>query len=1029
MGLFDDVVGDVPKVYHLPREDKVDPDLRERFVSMAQDYFNATGEPLRATDTFRTSAEQADLFARKPNLAVPAGRSKHEIGMAIDIDQAQVPTLEKLGLLDTHGFIRPALSKGETWHIEPGQKTEVANLFSDILASPAQVAKFEDATKLAEQTAATVPTGGMFDDIVVGTNKPAELPTQVAPTNNMFGDIVGGAVKAPVETTGSTPTSTQTSEFTPGSVFDESVTPEVSPEEAQKNRDIAMKYVVNPILTALGVPHEYVVKPLVEKPLNWALEKLGLPETQATLAEAVIRPGEFGQVGGEKVEGTLETPLRSGIVTGVGALADVPVYGKLTWGVKKITDAYAAGTRVLPKEAKTIAKLWDDPALGDIAYQATIKTKVPSTIGPVGTTTDAVTLREGHALMSEQLAAGEAPKSWLGPGVSYKTNERIMSQLDGIAPGLGEEFYVKPKIAENIAYRQGKLVDDKVKSWATELGDEAGQNIGINLIASRQKGKQALKFSGVEQVPSLTPAERTVANDIQIGFNDYLERINDARVRSGLQPMKTDLDYFTFMRNFGELSANGINPVTATGRELEYLTNVPFKFAKEMKGGKASVELDAFKVFKNYAITAEKHINLAPQVAKIEAFITEPMKLADGTIVKPLIDTNPDMAAWLREYAKSISGSHTSAFGYAWRPVERAFAKVSENTVVALLSAYPRSVVNQTGALLAASAESNPVNLVKGLADLLSPNAWFEARKLSKVLGQRKMDVVFEELGKSAMLGGTAQLKHGLMLPLEVMDDIVATGVWRGAFRKAKALGLEGDEATNFADRVVIRTQGSASPIDRSNLQRTAFGRALTGLQTFTIADANYFASQVAGIGDKSITTGQKLVKGATLLGVGAAMNMFYRSVIGMPPPTPEPLYKYMDAKARGAGEIGALAEGGKELLTYAPGIGSLAYGRMPFGPAVGTVADTLMGNKSPLEGAASLAGVPGANLISRLFKTEEGLSARDKLEQLTGLPIGPRTKITSPPSTVKEALLGKEPLPKGIKPYAIEDYLRSKLK
>src|SRR4030042_3381999 len=101
------------------------------------------------------------------------------------------------------------------------------------------------------------------------------------------------------------------------------------------------------------------------------------------------------------------------------------------------------------------------------------------------------------------------------------------------------------------------------------------------------------------------------------------------------------------------------------------------------------------------------------------------------------------------------------------------------------------------------------------------------------------------------MAGGTAKVKHSLMIPLELMDDIVATGVWNGAFRKAKSIGLKGDEAIGFADRVVVRTQGSASAIDRSNLQRTAFGRGLTGLQTFTIADANYFASHVAGVGNK----------------------------------------------------------------------------------------------------------------------------------------------------------------------------------
>src|SRR4030065_1251594 len=102
----------------LPRVEKVDPGLRNRFVSMAKDYYEQTGEPLKVTDSFRSNTEQTDLYARKPNLAAPPGKSNHEFGKALDIDQSQVPKLEELGLLDKHGFVRPALSKGETWHIE-----------------------------------------------------------------------------------------------------------------------------------------------------------------------------------------------------------------------------------------------------------------------------------------------------------------------------------------------------------------------------------------------------------------------------------------------------------------------------------------------------------------------------------------------------------------------------------------------------------------------------------------------------------------------------------------------------------------------------------------------------------------------------------------------------------------------------------------------------------------------------------------------------------------------------------------------
>lgn len=95
------------------------PDLSTRLASMAEEFYKQTGQPLKITDGFRTYDQQADVYRRKPNLAVPPGTSKHEKGLAVDVDTSQVPLLEQTGLIDKYGFVRPALaSKGETWHLE-----------------------------------------------------------------------------------------------------------------------------------------------------------------------------------------------------------------------------------------------------------------------------------------------------------------------------------------------------------------------------------------------------------------------------------------------------------------------------------------------------------------------------------------------------------------------------------------------------------------------------------------------------------------------------------------------------------------------------------------------------------------------------------------------------------------------------------------------------------------------------------------------------------------------------------------------
>lgn len=121
-----DIIDSKPKTYeasdyHLSG---LHPDVKERWESMALDYFNATGEPLRMQSGYRTTEHQARLYAKDPTsgYVAPPGNSTHEHGLAIDLDRAQVPKLEKLGLIDKY-FNRPLMGQTasgikETWHIE-----------------------------------------------------------------------------------------------------------------------------------------------------------------------------------------------------------------------------------------------------------------------------------------------------------------------------------------------------------------------------------------------------------------------------------------------------------------------------------------------------------------------------------------------------------------------------------------------------------------------------------------------------------------------------------------------------------------------------------------------------------------------------------------------------------------------------------------------------------------------------------------------------------------------------------------------
>jgi hypothetical protein len=67
---------------------------------------------------FRTHAEQAELFERKPDLAAPPGRSNHELGLAADLGYPSEGT-ERLAHRRAPGCGLEFPVPYEPWHVEP----------------------------------------------------------------------------------------------------------------------------------------------------------------------------------------------------------------------------------------------------------------------------------------------------------------------------------------------------------------------------------------------------------------------------------------------------------------------------------------------------------------------------------------------------------------------------------------------------------------------------------------------------------------------------------------------------------------------------------------------------------------------------------------------------------------------------------------------------------------------------------------------------------------------------------------------
>lgn len=95
------------------------PQFRIRLIQMIA----ASGGRIGIDNAFRTRAQQADLFRRKPHLAAPPGRSNHERGTAADLTFTADGAAWAHANAARFGLKFPMLSRAkgrkfEPWHVE-----------------------------------------------------------------------------------------------------------------------------------------------------------------------------------------------------------------------------------------------------------------------------------------------------------------------------------------------------------------------------------------------------------------------------------------------------------------------------------------------------------------------------------------------------------------------------------------------------------------------------------------------------------------------------------------------------------------------------------------------------------------------------------------------------------------------------------------------------------------------------------------------------------------------------------------------
>jgi hypothetical protein len=245
------------------------------------------------------------------------------------------------------------------------------------------------------------------------------------------------------------------------------------------------------------------------------------------------------------------------------------------------------------------------------------------------------------------------------------------------------------------------------------------------------------------------------------------------------------------------------------------------------------------------------------------------------------------------------------------------------------------------------------------------------------------MDISLQDAVSGIASGRLGEIQQTVgkasLYPMSVIDMYSASASWEVGYSFArKRLKLKGDDAINYADDFVVKTNASGLLGDISPIQGNPLGKALTMFQTYTINNWNFLTKDVLGINNAKITNKQivgrvfKFVLATTLL------NMLYEDVADTSSPFPTPFKEFYKLKGEGK-TPGEIALGvGKEFLEPIPILGGMKYGSTVLGPVAefaNDISKVLTNDpfkKDLMELGLTAAGVPGVAQVGKSMRAHK---------------------------------------------------------
>jgi hypothetical protein len=473
--------------------------------------------------------------------------------------------------------------------------------------------------------------------------------------------------------------------------------------------------------------------------------------------------------------------------------------------------------------------------------------------------------------------------------------------------GLQEWYYAYRGVEQALQLETNSLFKT-LKRLSKSFTLEQRQAIMTHALSLEEGGLKLLEAAKIEP-RALNPAELAMYETFRGQFESFLERANAVRANTGRLPLNYEENYFTFIRSALDLERRGIRHNTALddpdviSERFKQSRNVPFPYEKKRTGAAYIPELDAFKVFGEYARRVLEDIHISPFKAKMFEIINTDLRDPVTKSIYRFREDKPVLTDFLNKWLNYIGRGEVPHELPA--EMRNLIYTMDKNLGASYIAFNEVTALTQLTSIFQTWLEVGGPNLIVGatryLTDIVTPGQPLRKARMkeSKLLNTRNLDLAIDEFAtgiqegvmrrnrglRAISEGAEAATKFGVG-PTRILDGMMAEISFEAGKQMAKRKGLEYTAAWNVADDVVTRTQGSTLRGDRANIQRTIWGRAITRFQNFAINSWDQITHDIFGVDNPNLSTKDKAIKISRLIFGGAIFSAILEYVFGYSPVT-----------------------------------------------------------------------------------------------------------------------------------------------